>query len=122
MYGPNLPDYPATEPHLNRNQRTLTMTKSKKPVRTKPTSKSRKQPGVAKTTAPADVDAKPSKLDRLTAMLRQPQGATIDELAVELDWQTHSVRGAMSGALRKKLGLSVTSAKDEGGSRRYRIA
>jgi hypothetical protein len=36
-------------------------------------------------------------------------------------WQPHSVRGVMSGVLRKKLGLNVVSTKDEDG-RRYHIA
>jgi len=98
------------------------MTKPKKPSRPKPVAKSRKRTDTTKATTPADVDAKLSKLDRLAAMLRQPDGASIDELASALNWQTHSVRGAMSGSLRKKLGLSVTSTKAEGGSRRYRIA
>ena len=37
-------------------------------------------------------------------------------------WQTHTVRGAISGALKKKRGLGVTSAKGENGERVYRIA
>jgi hypothetical protein len=37
-------------------------------------------------------------------------------------WQAHSVRGAISGALKKKLGLEVTSEKIDGRGRVYRIA
>lgn len=62
-----------------------------------------------------------SKLERLVALLRTPEGATLPELASATRWQVHSVRGAMAGALRKK-GHTVVSEKPEGGVRRYRIA
>ena len=61
-----------------------------------------------------------SKLDRLVALLRAPEGATLPELASATGWQVHSVRGAMAGALRKK-GHCVISEKAAGGLRRYRI-
>jgi hypothetical protein len=54
-------------------------------------------------------------------MLRRPQGATIAQLVKALDWQAHSVRGAMSGSLKKKQGLKVTASKAEGQDRVYRI-
>ena len=67
--------------------------------------------------------AKPStKLGELEAMLPRPDGATIEQLSKSLSWQIHSVRGAMSGTLKKKQGLTVTSEKKEGGNRVYRIA
>jgi hypothetical protein len=62
-----------------------------------------------------------SKLGQLEAMLRRPQGATIAQLVKALDWQAHSVRGAMSGSLKKKQGLKVTAIKAEGQDRVYRI-
>jgi hypothetical protein len=61
------------------------------------------------------------KLGELVVLLRQPQGAGIAEMTVATGWQAHSVRGAMSGALKKRLGLAVTSEKSEQG-RVYRIA
>lgn len=69
-----------------------------------------------------DLGAQPStsKLDRLVALLRAPEGATLPELASATGWQVHSVRGAMAGALRKK-GHSVISEKAADGLRRYRI-
>ena len=71
----------------------------------------------------AKTKAKPStKLGQLEAMLRRPGGATIEQLSKSLSWQIHSVRGAMSGALKKKQGLTVTSEKKEDGKRVYRIA
>src|SRR5499426_28668 len=66
-------------------------------------------------------DAKrPSKQDDVIAMLRRPEGATIDEVANATGWQRHTVRGVFSGTLKKKLGLTNASAKEERG-RVYRI-
>jgi hypothetical protein len=55
-------------------------------------------------------------------MLKAPKGATIAEIIDATGWQAHTVRGALSGALKKKLGLNVTSEKVEGRGRVYRIA
>src|SRR6476659_3336905 len=63
----------------------------------------------------------PSKQDVVIAMLRLPEGATIDEVASVTGWQRHTVRGVFSGTLKKKLGLTLASAKEERG-RVYRIA
>ena len=58
----------------------------------------------------------------LIDLLHRPEGATIDEIAAATGWQRHTVRGAISGALKKKLGLTVTSEKVENRGRVYRIA
>ena len=63
-----------------------------------------------------------TKLAQLEAMLRRPDGATVEQISKSLDWQKHSVRGAMSGALKKKQGLTITSDKTDDGRRVYRIA
>jgi hypothetical protein len=63
-----------------------------------------------------------SKLEQLEAMLRRPDGATVEKIGKALHWQSHSVRGAISGALKKKQGLSIISEKTEDGRRIYRIA
>src|SRR5438105_5230390 len=61
-------------------------------------------------------DAKrPSKQDAVIAMLRRPEGATIDEVASATGWQRHTVRGVFSGTLKKKLGLTLTSTQEERG-------
>ena len=70
---------------------------------------------------PASDAKRPSKQDAVIAMLRRPEGATVDEVANATGWQRHTVRGVFSGTLKKKLGLSVASAKEERG-RVYRIA
>jgi hypothetical protein len=62
-----------------------------------------------------------SKQDVVIAMLRQPEGATVDEVASVTGWQSHTVRGLFSGTLKKKLRLTLASAKEERG-RVYRIA
>jgi hypothetical protein len=62
-----------------------------------------------------------SKQDEVIAMLRRPEGATVDEVASAMGWQRHTVRGLFSGTLKKKLGLTVASAQEERG-RVYRIA
>jgi Protein of unknown function (DUF3489) len=66
-------------------------------------------------------DAKrPSKQDEVIAMLRRPEGVTVDEVARATGWQRHTVRGVFSGTLKKRLGLTLASAKEERG-RVYRI-
>ena len=62
-----------------------------------------------------------TKQATLIAMLRAPEGATIEEIMVALDWAAHTIRGAMAGALKKKLGLEVTSEKVEGRGRVYAL-
>jgi hypothetical protein len=63
-----------------------------------------------------------TKLAQLEALLRRPEGATLDQIGATIGWQAHSVRGAMSGTLKKKQGLTITSDKAEDGQRIYRIA
>ena len=63
-----------------------------------------------------------TKLATLIAMLRREGGATIDEMAEATSWQVHSLRGALSGILKKKLGLDISSEKVEGRGRVYRAA
>jgi hypothetical protein len=62
-----------------------------------------------------------TKEAQLIAMLRRPEGATIAQVIEVTSWQPHTVRGAISGALKKKRGLEVISEKGEGGERVYRI-
>ena len=63
-----------------------------------------------------------SKQSQLIAMLKQPDGATIAEIAKALSWLPHTVRGAIAGALKKKLGLKVESEKVDDRGRVYRLA
>jgi len=62
-----------------------------------------------------------TKQEALIAMLRYPEGASIDEIVAGFGWAKHTVRGAIAGALKKKLGLTVTSEKHEARGRIYKI-
>ena len=62
-----------------------------------------------------------TKQATLIAMLRAPDGATIEEIMAATGWQSHTVRGAMAGALKKKLRLEITSEKVDGRGRVYTI-
>lgn len=55
-------------------------------------------------------------------MLSRPEGATIEELVEATGWLSHTCRGAMSGALKKKLGLTITSEKGDPRGRVYRLS
>jgi hypothetical protein len=77
--------------------------------------------------AKAEPEVKPPSLRAgtkqalLITLLAAPDGATMETIIAATGWQAHSARGAMSGALGKKLGLVVTSTKVEGRGRVYRI-
>ena len=93
------------------------MTKQKKTIAkpTHPGTKVRKQLAEA-------ASAPKTKLGKLEGMLRRTEGATIAQIAKALDWQLHSVRGAISGSSKKKQGLTVVAEKVVDGERVYRIA
>lgn len=63
-----------------------------------------------------------SKQATVIQMLQRPEGATVRQVCEATGWQTHTVRGTFAGAFKKKLGLTITSEKPEGGERIYRIA
>ncbi len=63
-----------------------------------------------------------SKQAIVIQMLRHPDGTTIRQVMESTGWQAHTVRGTFAGALKKKLGLNIVSAKDGNGERLYRIA
>ena len=62
-----------------------------------------------------------TKLAALVVALRRPQGATNLQLMLATGWQAHTVRGAISWMLRKKLGLKVVLAHNDSGERVYRV-
>ena len=99
------------------------------PTRDRSSSK-RKPAKAAQTAAPVEADTKPrkeptvrkdSKQAQLIAMLKRAKGASIAEIVEALEWLPHTVRGAIAGALKKKLGLEVVSEKSERRGRVYRI-
>jgi hypothetical protein len=64
---------------------------------------------------------RPNKQAMLIEMLEAPDGATIVQIVDATGWQPHTLRGAISGTLKKKLGLNVLSEKVEGRGRVYKI-
>ncbi len=62
-----------------------------------------------------------TKQAELIALLQRPEGASVAEAAAALGWQPHTLRGAISGALKKRLGLTVVAGKIDGRGTVYRI-
>lgn len=62
-----------------------------------------------------------TKSAAMIALMRRPEGATIAQIETATGWQKHTIRGAISAVLKKKLGLTVTSNKVEGNGRVYRV-
>ena len=62
-----------------------------------------------------------TKQAQLVAMLEAPEGASTSEIVAAFNWQPHTVRGAIAGALKKKLGLQIGSEAIEGRGRVYQI-
>ena len=69
---------------------------------------------------PEPIERRGSKQADVITMLRRAEGATVDEVMAATGWQPHTVRGVFSGAFKKKLGLIVTSTREERG-RVYRV-
>jgi hypothetical protein len=62
-----------------------------------------------------------SKTETILALLKRPGGVTAKEPMKATSWQPHSVRGFLSGIVGKRMGLTVTSTKGEGGERTYSV-
>jgi uncharacterized protein DUF3489 len=75
---------------------------------------------VAAATPPPAKPAAKGKIGAVIELLRRPEGASIEAMMKATGWQAHSVRGAMSGAIKKERGLAVRSEKTDG-RRIYRI-
>lgn len=65
--------------------------------------------------------ARRTKQETILTLLGRADGATIADLIGATGWKQHSVRGFLAGTVKKKLGLALTSSKDDDGVRRYRI-
>ncbi len=62
-----------------------------------------------------------SKQALVIGLLQRPEGATIAQIMEATGWQQHTVRGTLAGTLKKRLGLVISSNKEAGGQRVYRI-
>lgn len=88
-----------------------------------PAAQGRKSPAASEVSATAEPRRMPragSKLATLVELLSREEGATVKKMVAATRWQSHTVRGVMSGALVKKFGLAITSEKVEGRGRVYR--
>ena len=90
---------------------------ARKATPTKKAPKGRTKPEVAK----PKVARGGSKTAKILDLLKRPGGATSKDLMKATGWLPHSVRGFLSGTVRKKLGLTVTSTKGENGERTYSV-
>jgi predicted ArsR family transcriptional regulator len=117
------PDSGPGQPAAETKPRPKTRVGAAKPKKAKRSKRAGRKPAASKAKgkeSPPTV-RQGTKQALLIDLLKRKRGATIDEIAQAADWQAHSVRGAISGALKKKLGLAVTSEKVEGRGRVYRI-
>lgn len=89
-----------------------------------PATKSKQRKATKKTTAAITSGAQPrsgTKQAQMIELLSRDTGATIADIVAATGWQPHTVRGAIAGALKKKLGLEITSEKIDGRGRVYRV-
>jgi hypothetical protein len=104
-------------------KKTVKKTKARKPAKAKRVAKAARKldaegDGEAKARAPR-ID---SKQAQLIAAMQTDKGISITEAAERFGWQAHTVRGAIAGAIKKKLGLTVEATKDGARGTVYRIA
>lgn len=103
--------------------------KVKAKVPTKPGSTPPKLPTKPTPSKPTPVVSSPppatrpgTKTQACVDLLARRNGATLADLMSASGWQAHSVRGFLSGTVKKKLGLALTSTRDAGGVRHYRVS
>lgn len=100
-----------TEQHnMSKTRKSTTSTRAQREPRKGQPSKTAAKPEVAS-----------GKLGAIVSLLKRPRGASIAELCKATSWQAHSVRGALSGAIKKKMALPLVSEKTDGLGR-YRIS
>jgi hypothetical protein len=77
---------------------------------------------VVTTTRPSNTSFSPvSKKEVILQLLKRPTGVSLEKIIAATGWQAHSVRGFLSAAVGKQMGLEVASSKGEDGKRVYRI-
>ena len=118
----------STKTHPRKAKTAAPRTSTKKAALARAAAKSTRKPltklkpkAPTPTIAPPVESAGASKQARLIALLGAAPGATIAQMMKLTGWQAHTVRGTISGVLRKRLGLNVACSAVDGGARLYRI-
>jgi hypothetical protein len=115
------PPKAAKRPHVAPRKRRVAPGKPKSGKKAIPASKRPKSQTAAKQAKPAAGAREGSKAAKVLSLLRRPDGASLQELMKATGWLAHSVRGFLSGAVAKRMGLKLVSAKSESGERRYSV-
>ena len=112
---------PAQKPRVAAHRAHVAPSKARSGHKASPAKKANKGAKSAKSPKKATSARQGSKTAKVLDLLRRSGGATLKELMKATGWQAHSVRGFLSGALGKKMGLTVTSTKAEDEERRYSV-
>ena len=112
---------PAKKPRVAAHGAHVATSKAKSGKKASPAKKATKGRKSARSPKKATGSRQGSKTAKVLDLVKRSGGATLKELMKATGWQAHSVRGFLSGALGKKMGLTVKSTKAEGGERRYSV-
>ncbi|MGO9013282.1 MAG: DUF3489 domain-containing protein [Bryobacteraceae bacterium] len=115
------PPKPARKPRVAAHRAHVAPSRARSGHKASPAKKANAGATSAKSAKKAASARPGSKTAKVLDLLRRSGGATLKELRKATGWQAHSVRGFLSGALGKKMGLAVTSTKAEDEERRYSV-
>ena len=118
---PAEPPKPAQKPRVAAHRAHVAPSRARSGHKASPAKKANAGATSAKSAKKAASARPGSKTAKVLDLLRRSGGATLKELRKATGWQAHSVRGFLSGALGKKMGLAVTSTKAEDEERRYSV-
>ena len=120
MMTPNPEEQVTTPPEApSKKTRTTRSRANRAPAkRTKQSAKSKQSANVGNRPAAA---RRGSKTAKVLDLLKRPGGASLKELMKATGWQPHSVRGFLSGTLKKKMALKLESSRREGEERVYSV-
>ena len=126
MMTPNPEEQVATPPETAGKKTSTTRSKAqpaaaKRANQSAKTKQSAKPKQAAKLVKQAAVARRGSKTAKVLDLLKRPGGASLKQLMKATGWQPHSVRGFLSGTLKKKMGLKLESSRREGEERAYRL-
>ena len=115
----SIPEQQSTQPPTGSARKPKPRTKTRAAKAAKKATSAKKRTKVHK---PAGAGTRPgSKTAKILHLLKRSGGATLKDLMKATGWQAHSVRGFLSGTLRKKMGLTVLSTESQDGERSYAV-